>query len=224
MSDDSEAGGFLAYTSPLVRNVLNASQPIDFRDNMGMLLAQDMAAVEEPMGDRPSQTFNSLSPMNTLPPELLGLILTFLYWRAVAIRTPDLWASFAVFHPDLAQECLVRSKTFPLSLSIEYAVSPHVTPILGHSAHRLRSVYVRQKTNIIELIWRQQLFTRPAPCLEELFVEDSDRHFRLDGPPLLEDATSPLLVMFSGVIPRLRILVLRGVPMTFTSPRHPDPP
>ncbi|TBU36112.1 hypothetical protein BD309DRAFT_1024649 [Dichomitus squalens] len=69
MSDDSEAGGFLAYTSPL---------PIDFRDNMGMLLAQDMAAVEEPMGDRPSQTFNSLSPMNTLPPELLGLILTFL--------------------------------------------------------------------------------------------------------------------------------------------------
>ncbi|TBU21391.1 hypothetical protein BD311DRAFT_831597 [Dichomitus squalens] len=208
MSDDSEAGGFPAYTSPLVRNVLNASQPIDFRDNIGMLLAQDMAAVEEPMGDRPSQTFNSSSPMNTLPPELLGLILTFLYWRAVAIRTPDLWASFAVFHPDLAQECLVRSKTVPLSLSIEYAVSPHVTPILGDSAHRLRSVYVRQKTNIIELIWRQQLFT------QELFVEDSDRHFRLEGPPLPEDATSPLPVMFSGVISRLRILVLRGVPMT----------
>ncbi|TBU36111.1 hypothetical protein BD309DRAFT_906616 [Dichomitus squalens] len=171
----------------------------------------------DPLYDCPAQ----VPSMNA---DILGVTHVCKYWRAVAIRTPDLWASFAVFHPDLAQECLVRSKTFPLSLSIEYAVSPHVTPILGHSAHRLRSVYVRQKTNIIELIWRQQLFTRPAPCLEELFVEDSDRHFRLDGPPLLEDATSPLLVMFSGVIPRLRILVLRGVPMTFTSPRHPDPP
>ncbi|TBU29063.1 hypothetical protein BD311DRAFT_303442 [Dichomitus squalens] len=228
-----------------------------------MLLAQDMAAVEGPMGDMhtPPQRFNSLSPVNTLPPELLGLIFTFLvrpanlqpkprrargtmlpdpqydrptqvpqmdanivrvthvckYWRAVAIETPDLWASFAVFHPGLVQECLVRSKTVPLSVSIGYAVSPHVSPILGDSVHRLRSAYVFQKTKIIESIWRQQLFTRPAPSLEELFIENTERHCWMDGAPIPEDATSPLPAMFSGVIPRLRILVLKGVPMPFTS-------
>lgn len=124
-------------------------------------------------------------------------------WRGVVVSCATLWAEVETQNAEWVALCLQRSRTAPLSLTIPYhSPTPmymaacremsFASPQVGHLG-RLRRLEVRavpqEKVVLVDL----GLFA-PAPALESLY---------------LHGAYVPRM-LFSGLAPRLRRLVLNG--------------
>ena len=138
------------------------------------------------------------------------------YWRTVTIQNPWLWASVPLHDRVGVREFLARSKDLLISLTLTRRFPSNVAPLLAPSAHRIRSLYISTElADDIELLWAE--LSRPAPNLQELFIEHLPRMHRsfvtvdaLGRPPHLPP-------IFNGDTPALRVFTLRGFRSPFTA-------
>ena len=180
---------------------------------------------------------NAFAPANSLPPELLRQIFSYLnfpqgrnanlirathvckQWRAVALADPALWSSFALHSPDGVKECLSRSKDMPLSLSLAEQPSPTSAAYVQQASHRIRSLLISiPEAEPIETLLNT--LKAGAPLLEVLRVKQLSEGYRggrlrarpvsLTGPEFVFDETVEL--------PSLRSLALDNVPLPFLPP------
>lgn len=186
---------------------------------------------------------NAFAPPNSLPPELLRQIFSYLnhppgrnanlirathvckQWRTVALADPALWSSFALHNADCVRECLVRSKDMPLSLALVLKPSIASAIHIRRGTHRVRSLSITiPEAESIEILLNT--LKAGAPLLEELRVKQlwaykggrfRGRPVRLTGPHFVFDDAAEL--------PSLRSLILDDVPLPFLPPatlRHLD--
>ncbi|KAI1788461.1 hypothetical protein LXA43DRAFT_639474 [Ganoderma leucocontextum] len=179
---------------------------------------------------------NAFAPANSLPPELLRQIFSYLnfpsgrnanlirathvckQWRAVALADPALWSSFALHSPDGVKECLIRSRDMPLSLALALKPSTTSATYLEGASHRIRSLSIAiPEADGIETLLNK--LKAGAPLLEELRVKHpwtyNGGRFRHRSVVL----TGPQFVFDDAVqLPSLRSLVLDDVPLPFLPP------
>ncbi|KAI0637345.1 hypothetical protein C8Q77DRAFT_1097128 [Trametes polyzona] len=180
---------------------------------------------------------NLLPPINSLPPELLTMIFSFVEasseedckdllnithvcnrWRAVAIGTPVLWTRISFTHSGGVDAFLQRSKNQPLHVTVHTRELVLVSTIrsLTKEIHRTRSLKVAIPASFALNVVAKKLFGH-TPQLEELCLErlpqhEEERRFTVAFP--MEPAD------FDGA-PALRSLKLRGIPLPYL-PRGPN--
>lgn len=172
----------------------------------------------------PAGSINTLTPINKLPPEILGVIPTYQeeqtlkdlvtvssvcsYWRHTFLATPTLWTKLDGKGMEKTRALVKRSRALPIQLRAEGSPDPEVIEFLGAHSSRLEVV------DLPKLEVRDRpLFThghlsrllRPTPVLRDLCVETP-------GP---EPVYTPVII--DGEFPSLQVLRLSGFPVSITN-------
>ena len=170
-------------------------------------------------------SFNSYSPVNQVPNEILSNIFalvanaipeelsTYLsdresakwlrvthvcrHWRSIAMASGSLWSNINFVTPELANAMLERSRSAPLSVQLFYN-SPKFTNTL---ARILAQVGRIQSANLTGLMEKKVLskFSKAAPILEDLVLQFAG----------YKPTNLPIDFLQEGA-PKLRRLVVEG--------------
>ncbi|KAL1947457.1 hypothetical protein VTO73DRAFT_14418 [Trametes versicolor] len=181
--------------------------------------------------------YNLAAPINSLPPELLGMAFSHLgiastrkadlvsathvcrHWRDVALHDPALWAHVGHKHPEGVKTFLQRSKALPVDVTLVTPELPFVATAIFLTAeiHRMRSLCVSIPPSVgLRFIF--QSLKSATPQLEKLSITQRRSPPNALGAPQFLSSEPP--TEFDGA-PTLRSLTLHNVPLPYL-PKGPS--
>ena len=176
-----------------------------------------------------AKIINALSPVNRLPPEILGMIPTYQedqtlkdlvtvssvcsYWRSTFLATPSLWTNLNGKGLKKTKAWVQRSKALPIHLLVEGSPDPKVLKFLGSHSSKMRAVILPYLTAQDLPLFKHghiSKLLRPTPLLREICVEASD----------LETLDKPIII--KGNFPSLEVLRLSGFQTSIVNLHAPN--